>query len=136
MSRVQWAAFTVSLIVGIAAGMEELFRFGEILRDKRAAAENFDRLQAAGGRRVDALLASGFKLIVHPALAYLFARFALGLDSGALFAAVVTSALPTAQNVFVAANRYRTGIIVAKDTVLLTTVVAVPAMIGVALLLA
>jgi predicted permease len=49
---------------------------------------------------------------------------------------VVTSALPTAQNVFVAASRYQTGLTVAKDTVLITTVVAVPAMIGVALLLA
>ena len=47
---------------------------------------------------------------------------------------VVTSALPTAQNVFVAASRYKTGLTVAKDTVLITTVVAVPAMIGVALL--
>ena len=57
-------------------------------------------------------------------------------EGHALFAVVVTSALPTAQNVFVAASRYKTGLTVAKDTVLLTTVVAVPAMIGVALLLA
>ena len=57
------------------------------------------------------------------------------MDGQALFAVVVTSALPTAQNVFVAASRYRTGLTVAKDTVLITTVVAVPAMIGVALLL-
>jgi malonate transporter len=92
-------------------------------------------LQAAEGRRVDALLASAFKLIVHPAIAYVFARFALGLEGQALFAVVVTSALPTAQNVFVAASRYKTGLTVAKDTVLITTVVAVPAMIGVALLL-
>jgi predicted permease len=93
-------------------------------------------LQADAGRRTDALLASGFKLFVHPAIAYVFARFALGLDGAALFAVVVTSALPTAQNVFVAASRYKAGLTVAKDTVLITTVVAVPAMIGVALLLA
>ena len=40
-----------------------------------------ERLPAAAGlgrRRIDTLLASGFKLIVHPLLAYLFARFALG----------------------------------------------------------
>lgn len=92
-------------------------------------------LQAAAGRRLDTLLASAFKLIVHPAIAYVFARFALGLEGQALFAVVVTASLPTAQNVFVAASRYRTGITVAKDTVLVTTVVAVPAMIGVALLL-
>lgn len=92
-------------------------------------------LQKDTGRRLDTLLASGFKLFVHPLMAYLFARFALGLEAHALFAVVVTAALPTAQNVFVAASRYNTGITVAKDTVLITTVVAVPAMIAVALLL-
>jgi malonate transporter and related proteins len=116
-------------LIGGAAIPAMLIAFGMSLNGSRP-------LHADGGRRLDALLASGFKLIVHPLLAYLFARFALGLDSQALFAAVVTSALPTAQNVFVAASRYRTGITVAKDTVLITTVVAVPAMIGVALLLA
>jgi predicted permease len=58
------------------------------------------------------------------------------MEGPALFAVVVASSLPTAQNVFVAASRYRTGFTVAKDTVLITTVVAVPAMIGVAALLA
>jgi malonate transporter len=116
-------------LIGGAAIPAMLLAFGMSLNGSRP-------LQAAAGRRLDALLASGFKLIVHPLLAYVFARFALGLDSQALFAAVVTSALPTAQNVFVAASRYRTGITVAKDTVLITTIVAVPAMIGVALLLA
>jgi predicted permease len=115
-------------LIGGAAIPAMLLAFGMSLNGSRP-------LQAAAGRRVDALLASGFKLIVHPLLAYVFARFALGLDGQALFAAVVTSALPTAQNVFVAASRYQTGITVAKDTVLITTVVAVPAMIGVALLL-
>ena len=115
-------------LIGGAAIPAMLMAFGMSLNGSRP-------LQAAQGRRVDALLASAFKLIVHPAIAYVFARFALGLDGHALFAAVVTSALPTAQNVFVAASRYKTGVTVAKDTVLITTVVAVPAMIGVALLL-
>ncbi|WP_104137921.1 AEC family transporter [Arthrobacter sp. ZGTC131] len=115
-------------LIGGAAIPAMLMAFGMSLNGSRP-------LQASQGRRVDALLASAFKLIVHPAIAYVFARFALGLDGHALFAAVVTSALPTAQNVFVAASRYKTGLTVAKDTVLITTVVAVPAMIGVALLL-
>lgn len=115
-------------LIGGAAIPAMLMAFGMSLNGSRP-------LQAAQGRRVDALLASAFKLIVHPAIAYVFARFALGLEGQALFAVVVTSALPTAQNVFVAASRYKTGLTVAKDTVLITTVVAVPAMIGVALLL-
>ncbi|HSN35157.1 MAG TPA: AEC family transporter [Arthrobacter sp.] len=116
-------------LIGGAAIPAMLLAFGMSLNGSRP-------LQASAGRRADTLLGSGFKLIVHPLLAYLFARFVLHLDDHALFAAVVTSALPTAQNVFVIANRYRTGLTVTKDTVLITTIVAVPAMIGVALLLA
>ena len=115
-------------LIGGAAIPAMLLAFGMSLNGSRP-------LQAAAGRRTDTLLACGFKLVVHPLLAYLFARFALHLEDQALFAVVVTSALPTAQNVFVIATRYRTGLAVAKDTVLVTTVVAVPAMIGVALLL-
>ena len=116
-------------LIGGAAIPAMLMAFGMSLNGSRP-------LQASAGRRVDTLLASGFKLAVQPALAYVFARFALGMEGHALFAVVVTSSLPTAQNVFVAASRYQTGLTVAKDTVLITTVVAVPAMIGVALLLA
>jgi malonate transporter and related proteins len=115
-------------LIGGAAIPAMLMAFGMSLNGSRP-------LQAAMGRRIDTLMASAFKLIVHPAIAYAFARFALGMDGQALFAVVVTSALPTAQNVFVAASRYKTGLTVAKDTVLITTVVAVPAMIGVAVLL-
>ncbi|MHA7223844.1 AEC family transporter [Arthrobacter sp. RHLT1-20] len=116
-------------LIGGAAIPAMLLAFGMSLNGSRP-------LQVSSGRRADTLLACGFKLVVHPLLAYLFARFGLGMEDQTLFAAVVTSALPTAQNVFVIANRYRTGLTVAKDTVLITTVVAVPAMIGVALLLA
>jgi len=115
-------------LIGGAAIPAMLIAFGMSLNGSRP-------LQAAAGRRLDTLLASLFKLVIQPALAYVFARFALGMEGHALFAVVVTSALPTAQNVFVAASRYKTGLTVAKDTVLVTTVVAVPAMIGVALLL-
>lgn len=115
-------------LIGGAAIPAMLMAFGMSLNGSKP-------LQKSAGRRLDTLLASGFKLVVHPMIAYLFARFALGMDGHALFAVVVTSALPTAQNVFVAANRYQAGITVAKDTVLITTIVAVPAMIAVALLL-
>lgn len=35
----QWSAFFLSLLVGIAAALEELRRYGEIWREKRAGAE-------------------------------------------------------------------------------------------------
>ena len=85
-------------LIGGAAIPAMLLAFGMSLNGSRP-------LQAAAGRRTDTLLACGFKLVVHPLLAYLFARFALHLEDQALFAVVVTSALPTAQNVFVIATR-------------------------------
>lgn len=38
-SSIQWAAFALSLLVGICAALEGLFHHGEIWRDKRAAGE-------------------------------------------------------------------------------------------------
>ena len=115
-------------LIGGAAIPAILMAFGISLYGSRP-------LRADDGRRFDTLLATSFKLVVHPVIAFTFARFALGLDGHALFAAVVTAALPTAQNVYVAAQRYQRGLVVAKDTVLITTVLAVPAMAVLAALL-
>ncbi|MDM7990263.1 AEC family transporter [Arthrobacter sp. zg-Y877] len=117
----------VSLIGG-AAVPAMLLAFGLSLVGSRP-------LEADGGRRADVVLASAFKLLLQPLLAYLLARFVLGMDGHLLFAVVVTAALPTAQNVFVAAARYREGVLVAKDTVLLTTVASLPVLVLAAALL-
>ncbi len=90
---------------------------------------------ASDGRRSDTLLATGFKLVVHPTIAYLLGHIILGMEGAALFGVVVAASLPTAQNVYVVAQRYSVGQSVAKDTVLATTVLAIPAMFLVALLL-
>ena len=115
-------------LIGGASIPAILIAFGISLHGSRP-------LRADDGRRTDTLIATGLKLVVHPLIAYFFARFALGLEGHALFAGVVTAALPTAQNVYVAAQRYQHGLVVAKDTVLITTVVAVPAMAVMAALL-
>ncbi|MCC3275165.1 MULTISPECIES: AEC family transporter [unclassified Arthrobacter] len=117
----------VALIAG-AAVPAMLLAFGLSLVGSRP-------LDAGGGRRADVILASGFKLLLQPMLAYLLARFALGMEGHLLFAVVVTAALPTAQNVFVAASRYGEGVLVAKDTVLLTTVASLPVLVLAAALL-
>ncbi|MCC9204055.1 AEC family transporter [Arthrobacter sp. zg-Y769] len=117
----------VSLIGG-AAVPAMLLAFGLSLVGSRP-------LDADGGRRVDVVLASAFKLLVQPLLAFLLARFILGMDGHLLFAVVVTAALPTAQNVFVAAARYGEGVLVAKDTVLLTTIASLPVLVLAAALL-
>lgn len=92
-------------------------------------------LEAAGGRRADTLVATAMKLVFQPVVAWVLAVWVFHLESESVFAAVIMAALPTAQNIFVTASRYERGIVLAKDTVLLTTIVAVPAMMVVPLLL-
>ncbi|NUP74541.1 MAG: AEC family transporter [Sinomonas sp.] len=115
-------------LIGGAAIPAILIAFGISLHGSRP-------LRAGDGRRVDILIATALKVVMHPLIAFVVARFALGLGGHALFAAVVTTALPTAQNVYVAAQRYQRGLVVSKDTVLITTVLAVPAMAVLAALL-
>ncbi|MET0977788.1 MAG: AEC family transporter [Paeniglutamicibacter terrestris] len=92
-------------------------------------------LEASGGRRADTLVATAMKLVFQPVVAWVLAVWVFRLESESVFAAVIMAALPTAQNIFVTASRYERGIVLAKDTVLLTTIVAVPAMMVVPLLL-
>lgn len=92
-------------------------------------------LDKAAGRRRDVLLATAVKLIVHPILAYLIARYLFDLEDLMLYAAVVMASLPTAQNVLVTAVRYQTGEVIARDTVLITTLLGIPSMVVVALLM-
>jgi predicted permease len=44
--------------------------------------------------------------------------------------------LPTAQNVLVYANRYQRGVVLARDSALVTTLLSIPAIMLIALLLA
>ncbi|QXQ09514.1 AEC family transporter [Paeniglutamicibacter sp. Y32M11] len=92
-------------------------------------------LEASGGRRADTLVATAMKLVFQPVVAWVLAVWLFHLESESVFAAVIMAALPTAQNIFVTASRYERGIVLAKDTVLLTTIVAVPAMMVVPLIL-
>ena len=79
---------------------------------------------------------TALKLLVQPLCVYLVARFALGLEGGALLAVTVMAALPTAQNIFVHATRYRRAEVVARDSIFLTTVLSVPTLVVIAALLA
>ncbi|MDD7964961.1 AEC family transporter [Actinomycetospora lemnae] len=72
------------------------------------------------------------KNLVHPFLAWAIGS-AFGLTGPALLAVVVSAALPTAQNVFGYAVRFATGVPLARDAALLTTLVSVPVLLVVAL---
>jgi predicted permease len=80
-------------------------------------------------------LAVVLKTVVQPGLAYVLGRWGVGLTGVPLLAVTLTSALPTAQNVFVYATAYDQGIELARDVVLLTTVLSAPVLVGVAVAL-
>lgn len=85
--------------------------------------------------RGELALTSTLKLAVQPVVAWAVAHLLLGIDGAALLAVVVCAALPTAQNVFVHATRYDRATTLARDTILVTTLGAVPVIALVVLLL-
>lgn len=95
-----------------------------------------DRVLAPGPYRKDVILASALKLVAMPLVAWAIARFAFGLEGHALFAAVILAGLPSAQNVFNWAQRYDRGVIIGRDTVFVTTLGSIGALVVIAWLLA
>jgi predicted permease len=73
------------------------------------------------------------KTLLMPAIA-LGVGLALGLRGEALFAVVVTAALPTAQNIFTYAVRYRREVNLARDVIFVSTFASVPVILGIAAL--
>ncbi|MCS0498392.1 AEC family transporter [Protaetiibacter mangrovi] len=114
-------------LVGAAAVPIILINFGMSLHGRRL-------LEHPGSRR-DVVLAVVLKLVLMPLVAWAAARFLFGLEGHALFVAVVLAALPTAQNVFNYATRYRRGETLARDAVLLSTLLSLPVIVLVAALL-
>jgi predicted permease len=90
---------------------------------------------AAGPVAGQVWLAVAAKTLAMPAIAYILGRWVADLDGVALLAVTVTSALPTAHNVFVYAAAYDRGTVVARDVILLSTVFSVPVLVGIAVLL-
>jgi len=90
---------------------------------------------ASGSGRGQVWLAVALKAVGQPALAYALGRWGVGLSGVPLLAVTLTSALPTAQNVFVYATAYDSSTQLARDVVLLTTVLSLPVLVGVAVLL-
>lgn len=87
------------------------------------------------GTRIQLTTMTVVKLVVQPVLAWLIGGPVLGFAGEELLAIVVTSALPTAQNVYVNALRYQQSETMARDVVFITTVLSIPTVIVVAGLL-
>lgn len=130
LAALPWSVPAVVLqpleLVGAAAPPLALLTFGMSLAAPRVAAE-----QAPRG---DLALVAALRTVVHPALAIGLGTL-LGLHDDALLAVAVVSALPTAQNVLVYAIQYRQGAPLARDAGLVTTVLAVPALLVIAAVL-
>jgi hypothetical protein len=75
------------------------------------------------------------KLLVQPITAYLVGAYLVGLDGHDLLAVTVIAALPTAQNVFTFAMRYDRGVILARDTIFVATLLSVPVILVITWLL-
>lgn len=80
-------------------------------------------------------LASLMKTVGHPLIAYVVARFLFDASGPALLVAVVIAALPTAQNVFTYSQRFGTNLVLARDTAVISTLLAIPSTMVIALLL-
>jgi malonate transporter and related proteins len=86
------------------------------------------------GHRREVVTATLLKLAVMPAVALLLGVL-FGLDGPVLLGVVITAGLPTAQNIFLHATRYRVGEDVARETILVTTLCCLPVSLGIAVLL-
>ncbi len=86
------------------------------------------------GHNGEVVLATVLKMAVMPVVAWLVGM-ALGLEDRVLLGVVITAALPTAQNIFLHATRYRVGEDVARETILVTTLASLPVALLVAVLL-
>ncbi|MEW2291768.1 AEC family transporter [Streptomyces sp. NPDC006743] len=104
-----------------------LLAFGIALRGSAAPGR--------GRERHPVLLSVALKSVGQPVAAWALAAGLFGMHGAALLDVVVTSALPAAQNLFTYAGRYQVGETLARESILLSTVLAVPVLVAVAALL-
>jgi malonate transporter and related proteins len=94
------------------------------------------RMLGSGGHTAEILTATVLKSAGMPLVAFLVGHFLFNLDHHMLLGVVLMAALPSAQNVFLFASRYGRGVAVARETSLLSTAAAAPALILIVWLLA
>jgi hypothetical protein len=89
-------------------------------------------LPGRGEDRLPVLLSVALKSFAQPLVAWVLAAGLFRLGGAALFDVVVMSALPAAQNLFTYASRYETGMRLARESILLSTILAAPVLTAVA----
>lgn len=114
----------VSLLGGASIPMI-LMSFGASLMSNRPL--------TTPGQRTGTVVAVAMKSLAMPTIAGLVG-YAVGLHGNELYAVVIMAALPTAQNIYNYAATFNKGTIIARDTIFLTTFIALPAMLLIAAL--
>lgn len=114
-------------MIGATAVPGALLAFGISLKDGWGL--------PAPGTRKQLTYITVAKQVIQPVLAWVIGGPLLGYSGIALFAIVVTSALPTAQNVYIYSMQYRQSEALMRDAVFITTVLAVPTLVIIAALL-
>ncbi|MFF8098635.1 AEC family transporter [Streptomyces sp. NPDC016640] len=114
-------------LIGNMAVPAVLLAFGISLRGSE--------MPLRGGERGPVLLAVALKAVGQPLVAWALAVGVFDLRGTHLLDVVVTSALPAAQNLFTYASSYRVGEKLAREAILVSTVLSVPVLVVVAALL-
>jgi malonate transporter and related proteins len=121
-----WVLAPVDLLAGAAVPLA-LLVYGMSLHDASGA--------RAVTRSGDLVLATVLKVAVHPLVAYAVGRGVLGMEGEQLMALTILAALPTAQNIYVYALRYRQSLELARGAIFLSTVLSVGGVLVVVALL-
>ncbi len=120
-----WLAAPVALL-GDMAVPAMLLAYGLSLRGRP--------LPGRSAERGPLLLATALKVAGAPVVSWMLGVWVVPLDDAALFAVVVLAALPTAQNLFTYALRYRAAVQLSSEIILVSTALSLPALVGLGLL--
>ncbi|GID32803.1 AEC family transporter [Paractinoplanes brasiliensis] len=138
---------TVAVVLGIVVSVTDV-RLPDVFTEPVAAMGNAAapvvlvafglslsgrRLLEPGPDRIPVLAAVILKAVVMPAVAFLLAS-ALRLTPTETYAVTVLAALPAAQNIFLYAQAFDRGVVLARDTVFLSTLACMPALVTIAIL--
>jgi malonate transporter len=91
---------------------------------------------AQSPHRGDVFAVTAIKMVLMPVVAWVLGVWWMGLNPTALFAVVILSALPTGQNVFAFAVRYDSNVALARDSIMVTTLLAAVVFVAIAVFLA
>lgn len=109
-------------MLGAAAVPAMLVAFGVSLR--------LDPLPGRGPHAAELILVTVLKVLVHPMIACVLGLYVFQLPLDQVLAVTVLAALPTAQNIFLIAGRYRVGYRLARDAIFVSTIASIPVVIA------